>query len=63
MKKLKLFDILIILLPIAYTIIFGVFIAPIFLSEILYLQIVSIVLLIGFPTITFFWFKKGNIGK
>lgn len=63
MKKFKLFDLLMVLLPIAYIIIFCVFIIPIFPTEILYFQIVSIVLLIGLPTATYFWFKKGNMGK
>lgn len=62
-KQLGWFDIVLILMNIAYPIIFGIFIAPIFLQEILYFQIATSVLLIGFPTFLFFWIKNKNIGK
>lgn len=63
LKGFKWFDIAIVLLPILYTFIFIKYIVPIFMSEILYFQIVSIVLLVGFYGYAIFWFKKGNKGK
>lgn len=62
-KGFKIWDWIIFLLPFIYIGIFIKVIAPIYLAETLYLQIVSINMLIGFPLYSFFWFKLGNNGK
>lgn len=59
----KIWDWIIFLLPFIYIVLFIKVIAPIYFIEELYFQIVTIIMLIGFPLISFFWFKLGNKGK
>lgn len=59
----KIWDWIIFLLPFIYIAIFIKVIAPIYFIEELYFQIVTIIMLIGFPIYSFFWFKLGNKGK
>lgn len=57
MKKLKFTEIVLILLNIVYPIVFALLIVPVF-TESVYLAVVSIIMLIGFPLVGFFWFKS-----
>jgi NhaP-type Na+/H+ or K+/H+ antiporter len=59
MKKMKFFDIVVVLLNIVYPIIFGVIIVDILKTDFdWYLLIVSVIMLLGFPISGFFYFRE-----